>query len=57
LISGKDDHEVHPLKEKRDFDLVSDAVPFAHSWRLKVAAAIANAKFYSRSNGVVNHEY
>ena len=53
----KHDYEIRPRKDKRGFDLVSDALPFGHLWYLEVDAAIAYAKFYSRSDHVVIHVY
>ena len=53
----KHSYEIRPRKDKRGFDLVSDALPFGHLWHLEVGAAIAYAKFYSRSHDAVIHVY
>jgi hypothetical protein len=53
----KHDYEIRPRKDKRGFDLVSDALPFGHLWYLEVGAAIAYATFYSRSDDAVIHVY
>jgi len=53
----KHDYEIRPRKDKRGFDFVSDALPFGHLWYLEVDAAIAYAKFYSRSDDAVIHVY
>ena len=36
-------YEVRPRKDKRGFDLISDALPFGGLWYTQVADAIANA--------------
>jgi cytochrome oxidase Cu insertion factor (SCO1/SenC/PrrC family) len=53
-------YEIRLRKDKRDFDLISDVLPFS---RLRygepsaVANAIGHAKFYSRSHDVVIRVY
>ena len=47
-------YEVRPRRDKRGFDLISDALPFGGSWYLKVPDAIEYAQHYSRSHdGVI----
>jgi hypothetical protein len=43
-------YEVRPRKDKRGFDLISDALPFGGLWYLKVNDAIEYAEHYSRSH-------
>jgi hypothetical protein len=53
-------YEVHPRKDKRGVDLISDALPFGRLWygeRNAVANAIDCAKFRSRSHGAVIRVY
>jgi hypothetical protein len=50
-------YEVRPRKDKRGFDLISDALPFGSLWYLKVADAIAHAKRCSRAHDAVIHIY
>jgi hypothetical protein len=42
-------YEVRPRKDRRGFDLISDALPFGRLWYGDQGAAIGYAKFYSRS--------
>ena len=46
-------YEVRPQKDKRGFDLISDALPFGRLWYLEVDDAIDYAKHYSRSHNAV----
>jgi hypothetical protein len=46
-------YEVRPRKDKRGYDLISDALPFGGLWYLKVSDAIEYAEHYSRSHDVV----
>jgi hypothetical protein len=39
-----------PRRDKRGFDLISDALPFGGLWYLEVADAIGYAEFYSRAH-------
>ena len=50
-------YEIRPRKDKRGFDLISDALPFGRLWYLKVAEAIAYAKHRSRAHDAVIHIY
>jgi hypothetical protein len=43
------DYEVRPRKDKRGFDLISDALPFGRLWYTKPDDAVEYAKFFSRS--------
>jgi hypothetical protein len=46
-------YEVRPRKDKRGFDLISDALPFGGLWYTKPDDAVEYAKFFSRSHHVV----
>jgi hypothetical protein len=53
-------YEVRPRKDKRGFDLISDALPFGRLWygeQNAIANAIGYAKFYSRSHHTVIRVY
>ena len=53
-------YEVRPRKDKRGFDLISDALPFGALWYAEpnaVSNAIGYAKFYSRSHDAVIRVY
>jgi hypothetical protein len=53
-------YEVHPRKDKRGFDLISDALPFGRLWYAganAVANAIGYAQHPSRSHGAVIRVY
>ena len=50
-------YEVRPRKDKRGFDLISDALPFSALWYTKVEDAIDYAKFFSRSHDAVIRVY
>jgi hypothetical protein len=43
-------YEVRPRKDRRGFELISEALPFGRLWYLDADAAIGFAKFYSRSH-------
>ena len=46
-------YEVRPRKDKRGFDLISDALPFGRSWYAEpnaIGNAVGYAKIYSRSH-------
>ncbi len=43
-------YEIKPRKDRRGFDLISDALPFRRLWYLDAGAAVGYAKFYSRSH-------
>jgi hypothetical protein len=43
-------YEVRPRRDKRGFDLISDALPFGRLCYFEVADAIGYAEFYSRAH-------
>ena len=50
-------YEIRPRKDKRDFDLISDVLPFGGLWYCEPTDAIEYAKFYSRSHHAVIRVY
>ncbi len=50
-------YEVRRRKDKRGFDLISDALPFGRLWYTKPDDAAEYAKFYSRSHDAVIRVY
>ena len=50
-------YEVRPRKDKRGFDLISDALPFGRLWYTKPDDAIEYARFRSRSCTAVIRVY
>jgi hypothetical protein len=42
-------YEIRPRKDRRGFDLISDALPFGGLWYDQAEDAIGYAKFYSRA--------
>jgi hypothetical protein len=53
-------YEVHPRKDHRGVNLISDALPFGGLWYGKpdaVANAVSYAKFYRRSHHAVIRVY
>jgi hypothetical protein len=50
-------YEVRPRKDKRGFDLISEALPFGGLWYLEVADAIEYAKHYIRAHAAVIRVY
>jgi hypothetical protein len=50
-------YEIHPRKDKRGFDLISDAPPFCKLWYLKIPDAVGYAKRYSRAHYAVISVY
>jgi hypothetical protein len=53
-------YEVHPRRERRGVDLLSDALPFGRLWyagEKAVPNAIGYSKFYSRSHDAVIRVY
>ena len=53
-------YEVHPRKDKRGVDLISDALPFGRLWYGEseaVSNAVAYAQFYSRAHDAVIRVY
>jgi hypothetical protein len=47
----------NPPKDKRGFNLISDALPFGRLWYTEVSDAVEYAKFYSRSHDAVIRVY
>jgi hypothetical protein len=50
-------YEIRPRKDKRGFDLISDALPFGRLWYTEIPHAIGYAEFYSRSHDAVIRVY
>ena len=50
-------YEIRPRKDRRGFDLISDALPFGGLWYLNVNHAIGYAKHYSRAYDAVINVY
>jgi hypothetical protein len=50
-------YEIRPRKDKRGFDLISDALPFGALWYTRPDDAVGYAMFYSRSHDVVIRVY
>jgi len=53
-------YEIHPRADRRGFDLISDALPFARLWYGEpnaITNAINYAKFRSRSHDAVIRVY
>jgi hypothetical protein len=50
-------YEIRPRKDKRGFDLISDALPFGRLWYLEVRQAIDYAKHPSRSHDALISVY
>ena len=46
-------YEVRPRRDKRGFDLISDALPFGRLWYGLAEDAVGYAKFYSRSHAMI----
>lgn len=42
-------YELRPRKDRRGFDLISEALPFGRLWYQDAQAAVGYAKFFSRS--------
>jgi len=53
LTSSRHVYEVRPRKDKRGFDLISDALPFGGLWYTKPNDAVEYAKFFNRSHRAV----
>ena len=56
MTASTHSYEVRPRKDKRGFDLISDALPFGRLWYAEpnaISNAVGYAKFYSRSHPVV----
>jgi len=55
-MTGAHIYEVRPRKDRRGFDLISDALPFDRLWYGEpnsISNAIGYAKFFSRSHHAV----
>ncbi len=50
-------YEVRPRRDKRGFDLISDALSFGRLWYTKPDHAVDYAKFFSRSHDAVISVY
>jgi hypothetical protein len=50
-------YEVRSRKDRRGFDLISDALPFGGLWYTKLDDAVSYAKFRSRSRDAVIRVY
>jgi hypothetical protein len=50
-------YEIHPRKDRRGFDLLSETLPFGRLWYLDAAAAVGYAKFSSRSHQAIIRVY
>jgi hypothetical protein len=50
-------YEVRRRKDKRGFDLISDALPFGGLWYTTPDDAVGYAQFYSRSHHAVIRVY
>jgi len=60
MSSSQPVYEIRPRKDRRGFDLISDALPFGALWYGEpdaVINAIGYAKFYSRSHDAVIRVY
>jgi hypothetical protein len=57
VIQSPHVYEVRPRKDRRGFDLISDALPFGRLWYLKVSDAIGYAEHRSRTHDVVISVY
>jgi hypothetical protein len=50
-------YEVHPRKDHRGVDLISDVLPFGRLWYTQADDAVDYAKFFSRSHHAVIRVY
>jgi hypothetical protein len=50
-------YEVRPRRDKRGFDLISEALPFGGLWYTQASDAIDSSKVYSRSHHAVIRGY
>jgi hypothetical protein len=55
MTSSQHLYEVRPRKNKRGFDLISDALPFGRLWYDKPDNAIGHAMHSSRSHDAETH--
>jgi hypothetical protein len=53
MTSSKHVYEVRPRKDRRGFDVISDALPFGRLRYVAIAQAVDYVKFYSRSHPVI----
>jgi len=56
MASSEDAYEVRPRKDKRGFELISDALPFGRLWYGEpdaITNAVGYAQFCSRSHDAV----
>jgi len=51
-MNGIVTYEIRPRKDRRGFDLISDALPFGKLWYDDAEAAANYAEFYSRTKAV-----
>jgi hypothetical protein len=51
-MSGVTVYEIRPRRDRRGFDLISDALPFGKLWYDDAKAAASYAEFYSRSKAI-----
>ena len=56
-MTGYHVYEVRPRKDRRGFDLISNALPFGRLWYTKPDHAIGYAKFRSRLHHAVIRVY
>ena len=56
-VHSAHEYEVRPRKDKRGFDLISDALPFGRLWYIEIPHAIGYAKFHSRSCNAMIRDY
>ncbi|HEU5314120.1 MAG TPA: hypothetical protein VFU08_09865 [Candidatus Udaeobacter sp.] len=57
MKSSIHEYEIRPRKDKRGFDLISDALPFGRLWYAEIPHAIGYAQFGSRSYDAVIRVY
>jgi hypothetical protein len=57
MTSAQHGYEIRPRKDKRGFNLISDALPFGRLWYVEVSDAIDYAKFCSRSHDAMIRVY
>ena len=57
MIRPQHVYEVRPRRDKRGFNMISDALPFGRLLYTKPNDAVRYAKFFSRSHDVVIRVY
>jgi hypothetical protein len=57
MTSSQHVYEVHPRRDHRGVELISDALPYGGLWYTEAADAIGYAKFYRRSHVAVIRAY